>query len=89
MRELEKHWPNAFQVSIHTGLLCLRPEALIDSFNALVSVIIYNKLDNYFFVSADRQTFLGFEMTANLSDTSSLYNACIFFSQSVKISNLC
>ena len=35
-------------------------------------VIIYNKLDNYFFVSADRQTFLGFEMTANLHDTSLL-----------------
>ena len=35
-------------------------------------VIIYNKLDNYFFVSADRQTFLGFEMTANLRDTSAL-----------------
>ena len=28
-------------------------------------VIIYNKLDNYYVVSADRQTFLGFEMTAN------------------------
>ena len=35
-------------------------------------VIIYNKLDNYFFVSADRQTFLGFKMTANLRDTSPL-----------------
>ena len=35
-------------------------------------VIIYNKLDNYFVVSADRQTFLGFEMTANLRDTSPL-----------------
>ena len=35
-------------------------------------VIIYNKLDNYFFVSADRQTFLCFEMTANLRDTSPL-----------------
>ena len=29
-------------------------------------MIIYNKLDNYFVVSADRQTFLGFEMTAPL-----------------------
>ena len=29
-------------------------------------VIIYNKLDNYFVVSTDRQTFLRFEMTANL-----------------------
>ena len=38
-------------------------------------VIIYNKLDNYFVVSADRQTFLGFGMTANLRDTSPL----IFF----------
>ena len=35
-------------------------------------VIIYNKLDNHFFVSADRQSFLGFEMTANLHDTSPL-----------------
>ena len=35
-------------------------------------VIIYNKLDNYFVVSADRQTFLGFEMSANLHDTSPL-----------------
>ena len=35
-------------------------------------MIIYNKLDNYFVVSADRQTFLGFEMTANLADTSPL-----------------
>ena len=31
-----------------------------------------NKLDNYFFVSAERQTFLGFKMTANLRDTSPL-----------------
>ena len=31
-------------------------------------MIIYNKLDNYFFVSAARQTFLGFEMTANLRE---------------------
>ena len=35
-------------------------------------VIIYNKLDNSFFVSAERQTFLGFEMTANLPDISPL-----------------
>ena len=35
-------------------------------------MIIYNKLDNYFVVSADRQTFLGFEMTANLRNTSPL-----------------
>ena len=35
MRELEKHYPNIFQVSIHTGLLCLWPEALIDTFIAL------------------------------------------------------
>ena len=34
-------------------------------------VIIFNKLDNYFVVSADK-TFLGFEMTANLRDTSPL-----------------
>ena len=35
-------------------------------------MIIHNKLDNYFVFSADRQTFLGFEMTANLHDTSPL-----------------
>ena len=35
-------------------------------------MIIYKKLDNYFFVSADRQAFLGFEMMANLRDTSPL-----------------
>ena len=28
-------------------------------------VIVYNKLDNYFVVSADRQTFLGFENLRN------------------------
>ena len=35
-------------------------------------MIIFNKLDNYFIVSADRQTFFGFEMTANFHDTSPL-----------------
>ena len=35
-------------------------------------VIVYNKVDNFFVVSADRETFLGFEMTANLRDTSPL-----------------
>ena len=35
-------------------------------------VIIFNKLDNYFVVSANSQTFLGFEMTANFRDTSPL-----------------
>ena len=35
-------------------------------------MIIFNKLDNYFAVSADSQTFLGFEMTANFRDTSPL-----------------
>ena len=35
---------------------------------------IFNKLDNYFIVSADRQTFFGFEMTANFRDTSPLRN---------------
>ena len=37
-------------------------------------MIICNKLDNYFVVSADRQTIWGFEMTANLRDTSPLIN---------------
>ena len=31
-------------------------------------MIIYNKRDNYFVVSADRQTFLAFEMTVHLRD---------------------
>ena len=35
-------------------------------------MIIFNKLDNNFVVSADSQTFLGFEMTANFRDTSPL-----------------
>ena len=37
-------------------------------------MIIFNKLDNYFVVSADSQTFLGFEMTASFRDTSPLSN---------------
>ena len=41
-------------------------------------VIIYNKLDNSFFVSADRRTFLGLEMTANLRDTFPLRHASCF-----------
>ena len=40
-------------------------------------MIISNKLGNYFVVSADRQTFLGFEMTANLHDTSPLRKVAI------------
>ena len=43
-------------------------------------MIIYNKLDNDFFVSADRQTFLGFEMTANLRDNSTLRTVAFFAS---------
>ena len=35
-------------------------------------MIIYNKLDNYFIVSAERQKILVFEMTATLRDTSPL-----------------
>ena len=34
------------------------------------------KLDNYTFVSVDRQTFLGFEMTSNSRDTSPLKGLC-------------
>ena len=30
---------------------------------------MFNKLDNYFAVSANSQRFLGFEMTANFRDT--------------------
>ena len=35
-------------------------------------IIKFIKLDNYFFVPVVRQTFLGFEMTSNFRDTSSL-----------------
>ena len=38
-------------------------------------MIIYITVDNYFCVSADRKTFLDFEMTANLRDTSPLMDA--------------
>ena len=38
-------------------------------------MIIFNKFSNYFFVSAERQTFLAFEMTAHLRDTSPLTNS--------------
>ena len=45
--------------------------------------MIFNKLDNYFVVSADRQVFLGLEMTANLRDTSPLNfgqgNICLLY----------
>ena len=47
-------------------------------------MVVYKKLDNYFFVSADRQTFLGFEMTANLRDTSPLIS---LFRLSLKVIN--
>ena len=40
-------------------------------------VIVYNNLDNYFVVSADRQTFLGFEMTENWRDTSPLIQTSV------------
>ena len=35
-------------------------------------VMTYNKFDNYFVDSADKQTFLGFETTVNLRNTSLL-----------------
>ena len=38
-------------------------------------MIIYYKLDNYFVVSADRQTYLGFAITANSRDTFPLKGA--------------
>ena len=40
-------------------------------------VIIFNKLDNYFVVFADSQTFLGFEITANFRNTSPLKINCL------------
>ena len=64
MRELEKHF-SSFNPYWPTLSLTRGP-------NRQTGMIIGNKLDNYFFVSADRQTFLGFEMMANLRDTSPL-----------------
>ena len=63
MRELEKHKPNIF-----ASFNPYRPNQQL----YCTGGIIYYKLNSCFFVSADRQTFLGFEMTANLRDTSSL-----------------
>ena len=40
-------------------------------------MIIYNKLENYFVVSADRQIFSGFEMTENLRDISPLIEGLV------------
>ena len=72
MRELEKHWPNIFQVSIsHSDPILSLARGTNQQFYC-TGVIIYNKLDNFFFVSVDRQTFLGFEMTSNSRDTSLL-----------------
>ena len=42
-------------------------------------MIIYNKTRQLFYVSIDRQTFLGFEMTLNLRDTSP-FNVKLFLS---------
>ena len=70
--------------------ICLWPEALIDSFIALGEKFI-TKLDNYIFVSVDRQTFLGFEMTSNSRDTSPLRGLCsqksLLFKPVVEIMN--
>ena len=59
-----------FQVSIHSDLLCLWLEALIDSF-VLLGWQFITTLNNYFLVSVhDRQTFLGFQIISNSHDTS-------------------
>ena len=65
MRQPETHEPNIFQVSICCLSLARGTNRQFDC----TGVIVYNKIDNYFLVSADRQTLLGFEMTANLRDT--------------------
>ena len=44
-------------------------------------MIIYITVDNYFCVSAAIKTFLDFEMTANLRDTSPLMDAPCFSSR--------
>ena len=48
--------------------------------------MIYNKTRQLFYVSADRQTFFGFEMTANLRDTSPVgldVSLVLFFNKSI------
>ena len=47
-------------------------------------VIIYNKTRKFFFVSADRQTFWGFEMISNSLDTSPLTRALISYNKVVE-----
>ena len=74
MRELEKHQPNISSFNPYRPTLSLARGTNRQFY--CTGVIIYNKLDNYFFVSADRQTFLGFEMTVNLRDTSPLKGQC-------------
>ena len=74
MRELEKHLPNIFQISIRHYRPTLSQLARDTNRQFYgTGMIIYIKPDNYFFVSICRQTnIFGFETTANLRDTSSL-----------------
>ena len=60
MRELEKRKHNIFQcIPTYRG-----------TNRRFYCIGVKTKPDNYFSVSVDRQTFLGFKMTSNLSDTS-------------------
>ena len=78
MQKLEKRWPNDF-----SSFNPFRPTLSLARGTSrqfyCTGVIIYNKLDNYFFVSADRQTFLGLEMTASLRSTSPLVGLIIAY----------
>ena len=72
MRELEKRKPKIFQVSVHSDLLCLWPEALIRrKFHCAGVIIITNLTIISLFLLTDKH-FWVFEMTANLRDTSPL-----------------
>ena len=71
MREHEKHKPNIF-ASFNRNWPTLSLARGTNRQFCRTGVIIFNKLDNYFVVSANSQTFLGFEMTENFRDTSPL-----------------
>ena len=79
----KQKWENLKKIALHFSSFnpCRPTLSLARGTNRqfyCTGVIIYNKLDNCFVVSADRQTFLGFEMTANLRGTSPLCDMVCF-----------
>ena len=82
MPKIEKHLLNIFSsFNPHRPTLSLARGTNRQFY--CTGVTIYNKLDNYFVVSADRQTFLGFEMTSNSRDTSPLMSPPVLYLVSV------